>query len=495
MELAGADVDRQVRDLQAAVEPEAVLRAGGFHHPVADLEDQAGLFGDGDEFAGGHHGAIAALPAQQRLDPREGAVIHPILRLVVQLQLMVAQGIAQLVGESEAVFLLLGHRFGKEDVVALTGALGHVSGRVSLLHQSEVIHAVAGKEADPDRGTAVQLVIGNLERGAKQPHQLAGEVLCQNFGGHLALPELGKEQGKFIPRDASLHQIVLRQLPEAVHHRLQQQIATGMAKGVVDRLEVVEIDQQQCPPLTIGRLQCALQNGVEAAAIVQATEIVVVGELLYVSGRLFLLGDVVEAADKVAEFPPLILHAAHHQAHREEVAILMQAALLTQPELLLGHGPTDILFQVIAIVGGAQLADGVANHLHLAKSGDAGKGVVHLEDDAVVIHHQQAVVGIEGHFGQAQGVVGSKALELDGGPLVLAAQEIQQGFRVTQRLVEQQGELAGRRAPGVVQRDADIGPGIEGQQTVCLGIAQRQIFHIDSLPVLEQLPAGARIHL
>ncbi len=335
---------------------------------------------------------------------------------------MVTQGIAQLIGEGQPVLLMLGHRLGKEDVVALTGALGHVGRGVGLLHQDQMIRLVAGEEADPHRGAAVQFVIADVERGAKQPHQLAGEVLCQNFGGDFPLSQLGKEQGKLIPRDARLHQIVLGQLPETLHHGLQQQIAAGVTEGVVDRLEVVEIHQQQGAPLAVGGAQGLLQNMVEAASVVQTAEIVVVGELLDMSGRLFFLGDVVEAADKVAELPLLILDAVHHQAHRKEVTILVQAALFPEPELLLVDGAADIFLEMIPVVGGTQLANGVTDHLYLAKSGDPAEGVVDLEDDAVVIHHDQPIVGIEGYLGQSQGIVGGEALELDGGPLVLAAQ-------------------------------------------------------------------------
>ncbi len=84
---------------------------------------------------------------------------------------------------------------------------------------------------------------------------------------------------------------------------MQQLIAAGVTEGVVDRLEVIEIDQQQGTPLAVGGAQGLLQNMVEAAPVVQAAEIVVVGELLDVFGGLFFLGDVVEAADKVTELP------------------------------------------------------------------------------------------------------------------------------------------------------------------------------------------------
>lgn len=104
------------------------------------------------------------------------------------------------------------------------------------------------------------------------------------------------------------------------------------------------------------------------------------------------------------------------------MTILVQAALFPEPELLLVDGAADIFFEMIPVVGGAQLANGVTDHLYLAKSGDPAEGVVDLEDDAVVIHHNQPIVGIKGYLGQPQGIVGGEALEFDGGPLVLAAQ-------------------------------------------------------------------------
>jgi hypothetical protein len=79
-----------------------------------------------------------------------------------------------------------------------------------------------------------------------------------------------------------------------------------------------------------------------------------------------------------------------------------------------------------------------------------------------VIHHQQAVVGVEGHFGQAQGIVIGQALQLAGGPLALFVEDVQQGAG-SARGGEQQGELpqGDRLAP---EGDADIGLGVEGQQ-------------------------------
>ena len=94
--------------------------------------------------------------------------------------------------------------------------------------------------------------------------------------------------------------------------------------------------------------------------------------------RLLLLADVVEAADVVADFAVLVLHSAHHQADREQVAILVQAALFAHPELLGRYRLAHILFQVIAIVGGPEPDDMLADHLIIGKTGDAGKELLTL---------------------------------------------------------------------------------------------------------------------
>ena len=255
----------------------------------------------------------------------------------------------------------------------------------------------------------MQFVLADVEGGTEEPHQLPGEMLRQDLGGDIALAQCREEQGKFVTRGAGEHQVLLGQGLESHHHGLEQQVAAGVAEGVVDRLEVVQIQQQQGPPLTARGLQGALHDVVQAAPVVEIAQVVVIGEALDVTGRLLLLGDVVKAADEVAELLCLIPDTAHHEPYREETTLLVQALLLTQPVSLAVDGGDHVLFQAVAIVGGSQGFDVLADHLLAREAGDAAEGSVDLEDDATVIHHQQAIVGIEGHLGQAQGVIVDKA--------------------------------------------------------------------------------------
>ena len=144
----------------------------------------------------------------------------------------------------------------------------------------------------------------------------------------------------------------------------------------------------------------------------------------------------------MADLVLLILDATDHEPYWEEMAIPVQALLLAEPVSLLIDGDDDLLLQAVAIIGRPQGLDMLTEHLLARKAGDAAEGVIDLEDDAAVVHHQQTVVGVEGHLGQAQGIVVGEALQLDGGPLTLLVEGIEQGNGVGQRPVQQQGDLA-----------------------------------------------------
>lgn len=57
----------------------------------------------------------------------------------------------------------------------------------------------------------------------------------------------------------------------------------------------------------------------------------------------------------MAELAGLILDAAHHEPHREEVAGLVQALLLAEPELLLADGRDPLIPQTATRVGGSPM--------------------------------------------------------------------------------------------------------------------------------------------
>ena len=75
--------------------PLGELRADCAQHPAPDRDDQPGLLGDRDELIGRHQSALGVSPAQQRLEPDHALVAQLDQWLVVQLELVALDGVAQ----------------------------------------------------------------------------------------------------------------------------------------------------------------------------------------------------------------------------------------------------------------------------------------------------------------------------------------------------------------------------------------------------------------
>ena len=164
LELARADVERQPpRDAVAL--PVGQHRRDFGDHPVADLGDDPGRFGDRDEAVGLAQAVARVVPAQQRLGAGDLAGDEAQLRLEREHELAALDRLAQrhlgvdlglvLVGE-------LGRRTGN------TGSpprlLGAIHGDVGGAHQRFDAGAMVGRERDPDRGADVDAVAVKLER-------------------------------------------------------------------------------------------------------------------------------------------------------------------------------------------------------------------------------------------------------------------------------------------------------------------------------------------
>src|SRR5450756_257412 len=88
-ETAVPELDRrQIDGNLDAMRPGRRLDAGAVQGPFADRDDQAGLFGDGDEHRRRHFSAYRMGPAQQRLAGRYTAAAQIDQRLVIQLELL-----------------------------------------------------------------------------------------------------------------------------------------------------------------------------------------------------------------------------------------------------------------------------------------------------------------------------------------------------------------------------------------------------------------------
>src|SRR5436190_22637206 len=102
------------------------MRAGGAQYPFADRQNKAGLLGQRNKVERRDHAALGVVPAQQRLEAGHLAGLQVKDRLVVELELAVGDGLAQVDLERAAQLQPLVHLALEEAVGAAAVALGEV---------------------------------------------------------------------------------------------------------------------------------------------------------------------------------------------------------------------------------------------------------------------------------------------------------------------------------------------------------------------------------
>jgi hypothetical protein len=76
------DIDRDL-ELRTGVVPEATLAERFVENRLRQRSHQSGLLGDGEELVGGEEAPLGMTPADECLDPADGAGAESELRLVV----------------------------------------------------------------------------------------------------------------------------------------------------------------------------------------------------------------------------------------------------------------------------------------------------------------------------------------------------------------------------------------------------------------------------
>ena len=244
VKLARADVDRQreVREL-GVLAPLRLLAQGGFHHPVPQRHDQAGVFRQGNEFTRGHHAVLRVLPAHKGFCPCDTAgFVH--LGLVEQQKLVLPQTVVQFCFQrGAAVHGLLHVRVEKAQRVA-PRVFRAVHRHIGLFEDFVHAGALPVQQRDADAGRAMVFV----------PRQVVGlcQVRAQHFAQHAGLAcGLGGVGAQVLQHHHELvstqarHGIEFAHMAlEAARHFREQHVAHLMPARVVQGLEVVQVYKQ-----------------------------------------------------------------------------------------------------------------------------------------------------------------------------------------------------------------------------------------------------------
>ena len=259
--------------------------AGRAQHPFAEVDDDARIFGNGDETVGRDEFAIRRLPAQQRFGAHGAARGQVDLRLVDDKQLVLAEGRAQRVHHAHPFADFNAHAAREIEVSGALLAFRPFQGDIGILQ-----------------------CIGACARMFAQPHQAQGggqlHILAIDAERRL---EQGQDVGRIDLRRVAQHakdvaaQTRHRQLRpqlglQAARHGDQQGVAELVPQRVVGLGKVVEVDQCQGGVVARGAGQGGVEDFHQARAVGQLRQLVIKGGIVQVRYQL----DVVQAHGDVA---------------------------------------------------------------------------------------------------------------------------------------------------------------------------------------------------
>ena len=162
------DADEQRIALAQGALPGAELPGGALEHEQAKLDDQPGLFGDGDEFGGRHPAQFRMVPARQRLEAGDGAVVEPHDRLVEDGDLVALDRAAQIGFDRQPVGLARAHRRLEHFDAVAAAALGVIHRELGVLEHLFAALRLAVAERHADRAGQENLAVVERDRRAQR---------------------------------------------------------------------------------------------------------------------------------------------------------------------------------------------------------------------------------------------------------------------------------------------------------------------------------------
>ena len=177
------------------------------------------------------------VPADQRLEAADLAARDLDDRLVIQLEFVGDERLAQVELQAPALLHLRVHFRLEEVVGAAAFRLGAIERHVGVAQELVGLVAVGRRHGDADAGADDHLMAVDFER--------LGERLDE-FGGKLAgvgRPGAALHDGEFVAAKAGHRIDAAHHALQPLGHRAEQRIADRMAERIVDALEAVEVEE------------------------------------------------------------------------------------------------------------------------------------------------------------------------------------------------------------------------------------------------------------
>ena len=187
--------------------------------------------------AGQHHAVARAMPADERLDPDDGAGLEVDLGLIVEHELAAGDGLAQ-VGLDGLALDRVGVHLGPEElVVVAAGVFRLIHGEIGVAQQGFRIRGIAGEGGDADARGDAQVMPGDAMRRIERE-----DDLLRAERRIVRMHDVREQYEELVAALPAYRVGAAYAGLQALRHRFQQLIADGVAQRIVDVLESIEID-------------------------------------------------------------------------------------------------------------------------------------------------------------------------------------------------------------------------------------------------------------
>ncbi len=284
-DLHGRDIDRN----RERFGPGGRVAAGLGQHPLAHGLDQSGVLGHGDELARSHLPQLGMVPAQQGLEAGDPPRIQVDDGLVGQVELATVERFLELALNGQAPPASRGHlRFEKPDLAA-AGRLGRIKGEIGVVEQGVDVRAVARGQRHADAGAHGDACIAHLAGRLQAVEDPVRELLGLVDGGDIA-----QDDGELVAPQTRDGVRSARARQQAAPDLAQQLVAGTVPQGVVDGLEMVQVQAQHRAGARLDDLGRELggQRRAEVEAVGQARERIDAGQAVELAVGLLGEGDV-----------------------------------------------------------------------------------------------------------------------------------------------------------------------------------------------------------
>ncbi|HZX26955.1 MAG TPA: hypothetical protein VFF16_07810 [Telluria sp.] len=327
---AGVDGQGQVRGA-GIVLPCLELEAGRLQDPVADRQDQVGFLGQRNEVGRRHEAAFGMMPAQQHFGAHDRAGPHD-LGLEEDLQLVAFHGEVDVAlhGDVEQQGRL--HARIEEPQGVAPALLGLVHGQVGVLQQ--VGHALrAGEHLDADAGGAAKFLVDQLVGQGQRHQDLFGDDARFRRRDSLTGRQSFQQDHELVAAQARHGVALAHGMGQPPRGLDQELVAHIVAAGIVDALEVVQVDEQQGAVRTRPGIDAehVMQLFLQEPAVGQVGQGIVQGEPDQLGTAGHVAGDVEKHDHQMDRRFPVVGDGGHLHPQGRGSPILVAADDLAAP--------------------------------------------------------------------------------------------------------------------------------------------------------------------